>query len=285
MICDILAEVDQFYERIPNGISLNGCPQFVKISEAMMHPTAFLNLKDSIIDIIEHDLKNNSFEFEKKKHVLELISRLRNRKLYKCACTLNIYNDNPDHEKLWTMSEEDIKKKMLEVEDQYKAADKIISGTKFPKSEDFFVVKRVIHHGMKDKNPVDFMRFLPKNELSKLDRKVHNLPMAVKIDESTYKAHIPRSFQERSLIVFSTNEDNREEVTLLSEQFIDMQSSDAKAKMTEQESFTSPGKNTVTLTQESIDSSVGTRPESSVKRGRGRCEMKEDMPATKKKLF
>ena len=70
-------------------------------------------------------------------------------------------------------------------------------------SPDEIIVERSkIHHGQKDMNPVNMMRFLPKDTLTKLDVAANLLPTATKLSESVYMAHIPRLFQEKLFRLF-----------------------------------------------------------------------------------
>ena len=68
---------------------------------------------------------------------------------------------------------------------------------------DMIVEKRTIHHGMKERNPVDLMRFVGKQSLCDLDAEYGDLPLAGKKNEADYDAHIPKRFQERVIRIYA----------------------------------------------------------------------------------
>ncbi len=74
---------------------------------------------------------------------------------------------------------------------------------------DIIVEKCNIHHGCKDKNPLDRMRFLPKTKMQKLTEPIDSLPEARMVDESTYESQLPRSFQANSIRIFSRNPEKK----------------------------------------------------------------------------
>mmetsp|Transcript_34753 Transcript_34753/g.51017 ORF Transcript_34753/g.51017 Transcript_34753/m.51017 type:complete len:395 (+) Transcript_34753:198-1382(+) len=86
MICDILLLAEDHIDlrNTYDGVLLAGEPRHCRISEAMKHPTAYLNLTDSIINIIASSPKEDLVPAQR------LIDRLRARDLYKCISSERI---------------------------------------------------------------------------------------------------------------------------------------------------------------------------------------------------
>lgn len=228
LICQILAAADPHY-RILNGSDLP-----VRISEAVHHPEAFLNLRDGIIQT----LRMSSFDNNQICHLL--IDRFRKRDLFKCAITLPIEN-KPDHESIWKMEEEDIEYELIhEIEGKHRSTES--NNVIELSANDVIVEKKTIHHGMKEQNPVNLMRFLPKHKLSNLDTSAENLPEAIQIDEARYESHIPRSFQERTICVYSRNKEKRDLVKHKFSAFLLRKEYDDKPEMSGFEAYESPVK-------------------------------------------
>lgn len=182
LIRDILLKADPHFE-IAKGLS---------ISRAVNNPDAFQYLRDSIIDLIEFS-KNNTL---KDSHAL--IARFRSRDLYKQIC-LKPLNDEQEC-LLITLSEDSMKECLLQVAHQHRAA--VPFDYRCFIMDELIIELRTIHHGMKRDNPTNYCRFLSKPKPLKVAH-LDDLPLAEKLDESEYQSHLPRKFQEISLMAFS----------------------------------------------------------------------------------
>jgi HD superfamily phosphohydrolase len=198
MISDILCLADPYF-RIPiprsivTGKAKLGCHS-LPISRAMLEPSVFLQLKDSIIDVIASSTDPNLAEAK------ELISRWQRRDLYKCVAAKEINMKNSVERRIWNKSTDEITQEMIRVRGVHSSD----TGQKLELQEDDFIVERCnIHHGSKDNNPLSKMRFLPKDKLSKLSEPIDSLPEACEINESSYDAQFPRAFQANSIRFFS----------------------------------------------------------------------------------
>eukprot|EP00978_Attheya_sp_CCMP212_P000146 scaffold280_cov50-Attheya_sp.AAC.3 len=221
LICDILALADPFYKisNVDVDDEDGTEPLFFRISEAMKDPKAFVKLKDSIIDVLELTEAENLVLSRR------LIKRLRRRDLYKCVVTRSIRPGHggdvrdskepfvhKDDKVLWGMKEEHTIERLVETRGEHQGV--------VLKQENIIVEKRTIHHGKGDQNPVNFMRFLPKEKLPLLKNDIANLPDAIQVDEETYAAHIPRFFAEYTVRVYCRG--SVEEGELLSHVFAQM---------------------------------------------------------------
>ena len=229
MICHILAKAD------PHIKLLNGKSKRVRMSEAINHPEAFLLLADNIIDTIRND-----DSYPEYKEVHDLIDRLQYRRLYKTAMCLPIENNSPN-EHLWEMDESNIAHEMLQTIPR-KHGSSQCKDMLIVNDDDIIVEKRIIHHGMKEKNPVNLMRFVSKHKLSALTNKLEELPLAIQIPETAYESHIPRSFQERSIRIYSISEEKRDLVRHMFEQYIVWKQNEESFKMTAWADYQSPSK-------------------------------------------
>eukprot|EP00586_Coscinodiscus_wailesii_P019110 CAMPEP_0172516306 /NCGR_PEP_ID=MMETSP1066-20121228/275182_1 /TAXON_ID=671091 /ORGANISM="Coscinodiscus wailesii, Strain CCMP2513" /LENGTH=574 /DNA_ID=CAMNT_0013297727 /DNA_START=414 /DNA_END=2138 /DNA_ORIENTATION=+ len=192
MVRDIFTLADPYVE-IP--VEDANEKRTVKISQAIHDPKAYVNLQDSIIDHI-YLLRRKELE-----PAQELIRRLKARRLYKCVLTQPIRSNDQNHQRMWRKNEDDIAMELVRTINGARCEDTFQK--KFIKVE-----KRSIHHGRKEDNPVNLMRFLPKRELSLLDNPVLDLPLAKRVDEEDYASHIPRVFLDRTIRVFCTVEDD-----------------------------------------------------------------------------
>ncbi|KAL7470705.1 hypothetical protein ACHAXS_010965 [Conticribra weissflogii] len=200
-ICDILLLADP-YLRISGVNPEDGkTPLQLPISRAMISADSYLLLNDSILDII-------AFSQEPKlQPARDLLSRFHARDLYKMVAQQHIASydgkeiDYDWQKELWDMNESQI-------------GNEIIKCSKLGQTDrnsltevDVIVEKRSIHHGMKDQNPVNNVRFLSKNLLSKLRKNPDELPEAEPYPESEYTAKMPRSFLQRTVRVYCRNPD------------------------------------------------------------------------------
>lgn len=198
MLCDILCHADPYFRILTSSNGLVGRAKLgcdsLPISRCMLDPSAYLQLKDSIIDVINSNTDPNLAKAK------ELISRWQRRDLYTCVRTREINMNDPVERRIWNKKGDEIKKEMISVRGVHYSD----TGLKLVlKDEDFIVELCNIHHGLKDKNPISQMRFLPKGKLAKLTGPIDSLPEACEINESSYDAQFPRAFQANSIRVYS----------------------------------------------------------------------------------
>jgi hypothetical protein len=186
---------------------------------------AFSKLNDSILDVIMMTCDQPGPEFDNLRKAKDLIYKIRVRDLYVCIGQTTFYSGDP----VSRMSEADIAEAIVAMHageviskspqrplkrslSRHKAgrypsassshAEESCSQTQTEVEplnlDDIIVEKMHIHYGMKDKNPVDRLRFF---------RKLHNWNegdevIGVKINEAKYATLLPRCFEERSVRVF-----------------------------------------------------------------------------------
>jgi HD superfamily phosphohydrolase len=202
MVCDALLKADP-HLRVPDG--KGGA---TRMSQAMADPGAYVHLKDSVLDMIESSDSRGHPDLQVSK---KIISRIRKRDLYKCVLAIDAA-DLP----LWDKSDVEIAAEICAVSEKIARQNintdgEVAEGSEeyirqvrslMLRSDDLIVEKRRIHHGMHDKNPVDLMRFVGKQELHKLSLAAHDLPVAKKMEEWSYESHIPRKFMERKIRIY-----------------------------------------------------------------------------------
>ncbi len=215
MICDILLLSDQFFRvsTLDEGDGTKSSyssqrtssyPQSVPISRAMMYPSAYIKLTDSIICMIQ-----NTFD-ERLRPARMLINRWKARKLYKMIGSFDFIPQSNWHVNLWNLGEDDIRDEITKLSkvckrgqitgDDEKKDQDVGKGAQF---DDIIVEKRKIHHGKKEKDPVSFVRFLPKIYLLNLrNLSTEDLPEAIVASEEIYYCDMPRSFMKQTLRVF-----------------------------------------------------------------------------------
>ena len=201
MITDILKLADPY-------LKIRSSQGYEKMSSAMNDATSYVNLRDSVIDSIE--LSSDPLLESSRK----LLKRLRSRDLYKCAVCEAINDLNG--EDVWLKSEDDIKEGILGIECQrYECDGEVLQ----LQADDIIVEKRIIHHGLKENNPVSLMRFLPKSNLREINAEnVQSLPIAREVSESSYDGHIPRRMLDKTIRVFC-RDPNPSKVDLLHHAF------------------------------------------------------------------
>ena len=210
MVCDILLLADQFirlstvnegdgtstYSMRKDDYAYN---ESVSITRANTHPEAYVRLKDSILDIIAVSDSPNL------KPARVLLNRFRAHKMYKKVAHLQITSSNgieidqPWQNQLWEMDELAIATEIVKCGELQDCSSISL------KQDDIIVEKRIIHHGMKAANPVSFMRFLPKSQLTGLRESPENLPIAREIIEKEYECSIPRAFLQRTVRIYCRN--------------------------------------------------------------------------------
>ena len=62
-----------------------------------------------------------------------------------------------------------------------------------------------IHHGQKNENPIEKLRFYNKNDEGKIE---HEQAIGYKIDVNNYTSILPRSFEDKKIRLFTRNKDN-----------------------------------------------------------------------------
>ncbi|GMH80695.1 hypothetical protein TL16_g08657 [Triparma laevis f. inornata] len=197
MICDALVLADPWIP-IPNAEG----GQALRISQAMSDPGNYVNLKDSVLDMIE------SSSIPELQRSRDIIRKIRSRQFYKCVFSMAV--GNKDHEQeLWKKSEAEIRKMIVHAGGMVAEAQRGAFGTPDKRSDalrlnvgDIIVEKRTIHHGQKSENPVNNMRFVSKTDLRSLNKTLSELPVARKKDEAEYEAHVPKKFEERCIRVY-----------------------------------------------------------------------------------
>mmetsp|Transcript_27966 Transcript_27966/g.32248 ORF Transcript_27966/g.32248 Transcript_27966/m.32248 type:complete len:759 (-) Transcript_27966:278-2554(-) len=189
MICDILLKADPHHriktsnpENFPNGLP---------ISRAMLDPESYCNLNDSILDILKSSTNPGLKEAQ------DLIKRFSRRDFYSYVTKEEINDTN--RKQLWEKDKNQIISELCNNKWHHDNCGKKLSLN----PEDIIIEKLEIHHGRKEVNPVDCMRFLPKRDLHLLNAKVENLPEAKCAKESDYFCHIPRTFLKQTLRVYS----------------------------------------------------------------------------------
>ena len=170
-----------------------------------VYPQLFLRVDDTIISIIEAKVIENPSPRLAMDVLGQCFEDRRSHRVYKCVEEVEIVKKPEDQttdfggDELWAMSEDDIKDELLALPGQYKGHD---GETITLKSEDFYVEKREVHYGRKDKNPVSQMRFLEsKADQTNLTKPMAQLPLAVKIEN--LPMNTPRAFLRRTIRFFS----------------------------------------------------------------------------------
>jgi len=244
---DILNKADEIYristtrQRHKNA----GPPEYesLPISRAMLDPYAFLALDDTIIERIACSEDTQLAEAQ------DLIySCYMPRALYKCAHQQAIDMENEADQQMWTVSTEDIIEQLLSVNGVHDRDSKELRLSK----HDIIVEQCSIHHGLKDKNPISRINFLPKSKLPELANEVIDLPTAAPPNEKDFEDDIPRSFQKHSIRVFTRDP---EKTGLLGHTFFqwrDHLKNQMKHTPTKQEVDFDPNMEPVQLTQEEV---------------------------------
>ncbi|KAL7542545.1 hypothetical protein ACHAXR_011891 [Thalassiosira sp. AJA248-18] len=210
MICDILLLAEPHFRLFATDDGedmMSSSPAGVKenpISRAMVDPETYLELTDSVLDKI---MNTDNIELRPARI---LIKKLRSHKMYKRINT-QIVGNEPWEQKLWDMSESDIVDEILKLSNEY--GDALVR-------DDIIVDRNKIHHGMKDKNPVDSIRFVAKKSQRRLGNGPKNLPIATQIPDSSYRK--PSFFLQKSVRIFCRSYDDAKRKHLIKcyEEFI-----------------------------------------------------------------
>lgn len=224
MITDALILADD-YIMIPGSKTPSNPSGLYKMSQSIDDMEAFSKLNDSILDVIMMTCDKLEPEFDNLRRAKGLIHKIRVRDLYVCIGQTTFYSGDS----VSRMSEGDIAEAIVAMhsgEVMNKSPQRVLkrslsrhkggrylpisssnpesscshlhAGVEPLKADDIIVEKMHIHYGMKEKNPVDRLRFF---------RKLHNWNegdevIGVKINEAKYATLLPRCFEERSVRVF-----------------------------------------------------------------------------------
>lgn len=210
MITDVLALADPIV-RIQGTKTSNHPDGLYKISECYEDPKAYLDLQDDILNVIK---RTPDPQLDEARRILE---RIRKRHFYQCLGK-KLYTRES---RLFRESTDDIKRQLVNIavnkeyltdEETHNLDDEedfIIqsqdscawNGTRSQQelteifSEDDLIVEKMnIHHGMKEKNPIENMRFFSKD--------MPDSNLAFKMDEELYSTILPRSFEYLAVRVF-----------------------------------------------------------------------------------
>ncbi|KAL7538533.1 hypothetical protein ACHAWF_006122 [Thalassiosira exigua] len=188
MIADIFVLADPFFQISAMNDNDDGSIADLKlpISRAMTNAEVYLQLTDGVLERILNS------EDHKLRPAQNLIKRFLAHKIYERIDNQIIGNESWQHT-LWDMEDGEIKEQILQ---------KDVDMLNDPNNE-IIIEKKVIHHGMKDQNPVSFMRFLPKKFHRQLLNSPENLPVAKQIPDSSYKK--PDIFLQKEIRVFCKN--------------------------------------------------------------------------------
>lgn len=216
---DILCRADPFFR-----ISATSSRPFtarkpkyesLPISRAMLDPYAFLELTDTIMDLINRDPDKRLGPAQ------TLIRELyKPRKLYKCVGSVALSRKSPIDRRIWDKSTEEIAHEIYLIKGEHNNGDSKISLDK----DDFVIEKCAVHHGSKDNNPLDGIQFLPKTKLSLLAEsssgpkaRLTDLPVAQEASDLGDDDY-PRSFQKTTLRVFCRDR-NPKKMSLVAHHF------------------------------------------------------------------
>ena len=229
LIIDILCKADPYF-RISTTASGNfgkAKKEFssLPLSRAMLDPVSFLELDDSIIEWILHDPDPRLAAAQKL-----IRENLRARCLYKEAVSRPIHVSVPAQRQLWNKEDTEIEEEMLMLCDKFGGQHVSPDGSIVSLEKGDFIVDRfTTHHGQKDRNPLNNMRFVRKGRLRELGRPIDQLPRAVEIEESEYSAQLPRQFQSHTLRVFSRDPQKVDLVSHIFGQWFEEMTSEAEA--------------------------------------------------------
>ena len=197
MVCDIMCYADPFFRLVvppelmdaTRGSHEQQYPE-LSISRAMLNVQTFLRLRDSIVDMIANTRDENL------RKAREVIHRLEEGDLYKMVGTKKIDAKKSTDQDLWALEDADIARQMVAMRGNHDTGVEL-------DLDDLIVEHCEIHCGCKDVNPLSRMRFLKKEQMSKIDCvSLADLPVAQVEEEANYEADIPRVFQENSIRVF-----------------------------------------------------------------------------------
>jgi hypothetical protein len=202
MLQDIFRLADPFFRlRATNG-------EKFPISRAANRSDFLIRLKDDILTLIEHS------EDERLRPAQEIIERINRHNMYKCAVDLpldieaGVDLDGFEElygKRVYDMTEHEIEAGIL-LEAKYWSETSGI--TIDLTAEDFIVEKYCMHHGAKDGNPLERVRFFD-GMSEKIFGPIEDLPTAVAPKLSDYKCKNPTSFQKVGLRIYVREESKK----------------------------------------------------------------------------
>lgn len=204
MICDILTLADPYF-RLPTVMEDESAIQEdegLPVSQAMRNKTSYLELRDSVIDQIK---ATRTPELRESRL---LIQRLRERNLYKCVAMKSLQLTKPSEAAIWAMSEHEIAEEIVNIRGRH--TDKQDRPIHL-EEDDFIVEKYKIHHGAGTDNPVDFMRFVPKDQYRKITLPIKDLPTACN-RKSNGDGNTPVVMQEQFLRIFCRGGEDKQDL-------------------------------------------------------------------------
>ncbi|GAX28013.1 hypothetical protein FisN_16Lh284 [Fistulifera solaris] len=206
LMCDILCQADPFFRIFTPHPFVKRGPLFpqnfekLPLSLAMLDPYVFMDLDDSIFELILHspDPRLNPA----KKLIYE---RYKSRKLYKCVGWEVIDRKYEIGMNIWEKSESQIAAEMLTMGGEHRDSD---GRPLILEKADFVLDKCSSNYGSGDKNPLEKMRFVRREDMSthKKHRPAEDLPVAILFDEKRFSTELPRSFESNIIRVYSRND-------------------------------------------------------------------------------
>lgn len=200
LVCDIFCSADPYFRIVIPPEERTGKAKVaydeLPISRAMLDPSAFLSLKDSIIDQIYNTRDPNLAQAR------QLIKRWRARDLYKCVGVKNIDPDVTSDLQLWrNLTEDDIVRQMVSFHGKHAGVNELTE-------DDLVIQKCSVHCGRKEQNPVHYMRFLEKNKMNLLTNALDKLPEAILPPKCSYTR--PEYFIAQEIRVFCRDKEKCE---------------------------------------------------------------------------
>ncbi|KAL3916833.1 MAG: hypothetical protein SGILL_004998 [Bacillariaceae sp.] len=188
--------------------------EYFPISRAANRSEFLLSLKDDVLALIEHSDDERLCEAQK------LLQRIREHNMYKCAVdqTLNIesgatsisiQSDEEDEQiekVIHNMNVQEIMAGILQTKERFNDDHTIDLEAK-----DFVVEKFCMHHGAKDKNPLNRMRFFDNVKNEHLIGPAKDLPEArpPNLVDGEFNSIIPRSFQKVGIRIYVRDESKK----------------------------------------------------------------------------
>jgi len=242
LICDVWCRADPFFRLFPapparqqQQPSKSSSPyplsaskptttstsshQGLPMSRAMLDPAVFLQLNDSIMDVLWHA---SDPRLQPAKDLLW--THYQPRVLYKCVATKRVgeTDDNAAAAAaLWNQSEWDMVQALVKVH-QEETMTPTLSGSAAAAAadddeddgcfqlthDDVVVEKCTINYGRGTENPLEKIRFVPRSQRAQFwDARtpISQWPVAQPFDAAAYATELPRAFQTRSIRFYVRN--------------------------------------------------------------------------------
>jgi len=208
MVSDILKEADLHF-LLPTSTGSK-----LPLSRAFYDPHSFERLRDSIIDQIAY---SDSPEL---KTARDLALRYKRRDLYKICKEEKIHMDNPIHKELWDRVEatpNEVVREIISQNPQHDGNDGVLIELK---ENDVIIKCGKWDQGHKDRNPLEFLRFVDKSTPSfAIDGSFGDEQLARKVDEKDYGMHLSRQFSKRVIRVYTRDPTKRDLIAHAFEQY------------------------------------------------------------------